>query len=114
MSLNRITKLLNKLGFSNLDVRVYVFIAKLGPLSDEEIAVRTNIGFEQLKPILQNLTKKGIITSTFRNQPVYIALSFEDLLDEYIKLEIKQAEELRKDHQQLISTWKSLAKRKDE
>ena len=114
MSLDRIAKLLNNLGFSTLDVKVYVYIAKLGPLSNEEIANHLGIRLEQLDPILQKLTKKGVITSTLRNQPVYSALSFEELLDEYIKSEINQAEEITKNHQQLIATWKNLTRINDE
>jgi len=110
VSLNRITKLLNALGFSTLDAKVFIYIAKLGPLSNEDIANRLGITFEQLNPILEELTKKGVITSTLKNQRVYSALSFEDLLNEFIKLEINQAEEIRMNHQKLISTWKNLTR----
>jgi sugar-specific transcriptional regulator TrmB len=102
------------LGFSALAVRVYVYIAKLGPLSNEEIACRLGITFEQLNPILQELTKKGVITSILKKQIVYKALQFEDLLDEFIKSEMNQAEEIRMNYQQLILTWKKLTRINDE
>jgi sugar-specific transcriptional regulator TrmB len=110
LSLDRITRLLNNLGFSTLDAKVYVYIAKLGPLSNEEIASRLEITLERLNPILEELMKKGVITPSLKNQLVYNALSFEDLLDGFIKFEIKQAEEIKKNHQQLISTWKNITR----
>ncbi|HLN88779.1 MAG TPA: helix-turn-helix domain-containing protein [Candidatus Binatia bacterium] len=110
MSLNRITQLLDLLGFSALDVKVYIYIAKLGPLTNEEIASRVGIPFEQLNPVLQKLTKKRVITSMLKNHLVYSALPFENLIDEFIKSEINQAEEIRMNHQQLISAWKNLTK----
>lgn len=114
MSQKRITKLLKNLGFSNLDTIVYIFIAKLGPLSKEEIGNRLGIESEQLNQTLKNLTEKRVITLTQNKQPVYTALAFESLIDEYIKLEIKQAEDIKKNHQQLISTWRSLTKMNEE
>lgn len=110
MSLNRITNLLNVLGFSTLDAKVFIYIAKLGPLTNEDIANRLEITLEQLNPILQELKKKGVITSSLKNQLVYSALSFEDILDEFIKSEINQAEELRMNYQQLILAWKNLTR----
>jgi sugar-specific transcriptional regulator TrmB len=101
------------LGFSTLDAKVYVYIAKLGPLSNKEIASHLGIESEQLNPVLRRLTDKGVITSTSRNQEVYSALSFEDLLNEFIKMEINQAEDIKKNHQQLISTWKSVTRIED-
>ena len=108
MSLNRITKLLNALGFSNIDAEIYIYIAKLGPLSDEEIANRLKLKLERIVPILEELVKKGVIIPTIKNKKVYSSLSFEELLDEFVKFEISKAEEIRKNNQKLISTWKNL------
>ena len=110
MSLNRITKLLKDLGFSNLDTKIYIYVAKLGPLSNKEIANRLEIELEQVIPILEELVKKGVITPTLKNQLVYSALSFEDLLDELIKSEITQTQEIKNNRQQLISLWKNTQK----
>lgn len=110
MSLYRITKLLNALGFSNLEAKVYIYVAKLGPLSNEEIASRVEITLEQLVPILEALAKKGVITPIVQNQLVYSALSFENLLDELIKSEIDQTQKIENNHQELISLWKNTLK----
>lgn len=114
MSLYRIIKLLNALGFSSLEAKVYIYIAKLGPLSNEDIASRVEITLEQLVPILEALVKKGVISPTVQNQLVYNALSFEQLLDELIKSEIDQTQKIENTHQQLISLWKNTLKINEE
>jgi sugar-specific transcriptional regulator TrmB len=110
LSYNRITKLLSALGFSNLDAKIYIYVAKLGPLSDEEIAERLEIGMEQVVPILGELVKRGVITPVLQNQLVYSALSFEDLLDELIESEIIQTGEIKNNRHQLISFWRNTLK----
>jgi sugar-specific transcriptional regulator TrmB len=110
LSQNRIAKLLNALGFSNIDAKIYIYIAKLGPLSNEEIARRLEIAVEKLNPILEELVKKRVISPILKNQLVYNALSFEELLDNLIKSETVQAEEITKNHQQLVAIWKKWSK----
>ena len=110
MSLNRITKLLNALGFSSLEAKVYIYIAKLGPLSNDEIASQLDIKLANLHQILEGLVKKGVVMPTVKNELSYTAVPFEELIDNFIKDEIDQTEELAKNHQQLISTWKDLTK----
>lgn len=110
MSLCRITKLLSDLGFSSLEAKVYIYIAKLGPLSNEEIASQLDIKLEDICQILEDLLKKGVITLTIKNQFSYTALPFEELIDNFIKCEIDQTEDVTKNLQQLIETWKNLTR----
>jgi sugar-specific transcriptional regulator TrmB len=110
LSLHRITKLLNALGFSSLEAKVYIYIAKLGPLSNEEISSQLDIKLEDICQILEALMKKRVITPTIKNQISYTALPFKELIDNYIKCEIDQTEDVTKNHQQLIETWKNLTR----
>jgi sugar-specific transcriptional regulator TrmB len=114
LSLNRITRLLNALGFSSIEAKVYIYVAKLGPLSNEEIASQLDIKLMDLCQILEGLIKKGIIIPTIKNELSYTALPFEELIDNFIRTEIDQTEEVTKNHQQLISTWKSLTRVNEE
>ncbi len=114
MSLNRITRLLNALGFSSLEAKVYIYVAKLGPLSNEEIASQLDIKLLNLHQILDGLVKKGVVMPTIKNELSYTALPFEELIENFIRDEIDQTEEVTKNHQQLISTWKSLTRISEE
>jgi sugar-specific transcriptional regulator TrmB len=102
--------LLNALGFSSLEAKVYIYIAKLGPLSNQEIASQLDIKLEYIYQILEELVRKGVITPTIKNELNYTALPFEELIENFIKSEIDQTEEVAKNHQQLISTWKNLTR----
>lgn len=110
MSLNRITMLLNTLGFSSLGAKVYIYVAKRGPLSNKEIANQLDIKLIDLCQILEGLVKRGFIIPTIKNEFSYTALPFEELIDNFIRTEIDQTEEVIKNHQQLISTWKTLTR----
>ena len=114
MSLNRITKLLNALGFSNLEAKVYIYVSKLGPLLNEEIASQLDIKLMDLCQILDRLVKRGVITPTIVNELSYTALPFEELLDTFVRTEIDRNEEVMRNHQQLISTWKNLTRINEE
>jgi sugar-specific transcriptional regulator TrmB len=102
--------LLNTLGFSTLEAKVYIYVAKLGPLSNKEIASQLDIKLMDLCQILGGLVKRGIIIPTIKNEFSYTALPFEELIDNFIRTEIDQTEEVTKNHQQLISTWKTLTR----
>ncbi len=114
LSLNRITKLLNALGFSSLEAKVYIYVAKLGPLSNEEIASQLDIKLIDLCQILEGLVKRGVITPTLKNELSYTALPFEELIDSLVKTEIYRNEEVIRNHQQLIATWKNLTRINEE
>lgn len=110
MSLDRITRLLNALGFSIIEAKVYIYVAKLGPLSNEEIASQLDVKPMDLCQILEELVKKGVITPTIKNELRYTALPFEELIDNLIKTEIDQTKEVKKNHQELILTWKKMTR----
>jgi sugar-specific transcriptional regulator TrmB len=108
LSLYRITKLLNALGFSSLEAKVYIYVAKLGPLSNEEIASQLDIKLIDLCQILEQLVKMGVITPTIKNELSYTALPFEELIENFVKTEIDRNEEVMRNQHQLIATWKNL------
>jgi sugar-specific transcriptional regulator TrmB len=114
LSLNRITKLLKALGFSSLEAKVYIYVAKIGPLSNEEIASQLDIKLMDLSQILEGLVRRGVITPIIKNELSYTALPFEELLENFIRAEIDQTEEVTKNHQELILTWKNLTRISEE
>jgi sugar-specific transcriptional regulator TrmB len=114
LSLNRITRLLNALGFSSLEAKVYIYVAKLGPLSNEEIAGQLDIKLSKLHQILDGLVKKGVVMPTIKSELSYTALPFEELIENFIRTEIDQTEEVTKNHQDLILTWKNLTRISEE
>jgi len=51
---------------------------------------------------------------TIKNELSYTALPFEELIENFIRTEIDQTEEVAKNHQDLILTWKNLTRISEE
>lgn len=106
--------MLNALGFSNLEAKVYIYVAKVGPLSNEEIASQLDIKLMDLYQILERLVKRGVLTPTIVNELSYTALPFEELINTFVRTEVDRNEEVMRNYQQLISTWKNLTRINEE
>ncbi len=108
MSLERVLKTLEGFGLSRVEAEVYVYLAKAGPSKINQLANSLKITREELFSALRSLKKKGIVEVSFKHDALFSALTFEELVNRYVKLHVKQAQILKENKQQLIDSWRKM------
>ena len=104
-------KTLIKLGFTETDAKVYVYLATEGPRIASEIAEALKIYKQRLYCSLNNLQSKGIINASPEYPARYSAVLFEKILDLLIEAKKEQQEALQENKEELLSTWRSITKK---
>jgi sugar-specific transcriptional regulator TrmB len=107
-SIELIENMLQKLGLSKNEIRVYVFLARSKERKASEISEALTLHRTETYRILRDLEKRGLVSSVFEKPLKFIATPFERAIEALIeakKLRILQLERKKKD---LISIWLSL------
>jgi sugar-specific transcriptional regulator TrmB len=104
-------KTLVKLGFTETDAQVYVYLATEGPQRASEIAEVLQIYKQHLYRILKNLQNKGIVNASPEYPNRFSAVLFEKVLDLLIKTKKEQQKTLQENKEELLSTWWSITKK---
>ncbi len=107
-SIELIETMLQKLGLSKNEIRVYVFLARSKERKASEISEALTLHRTETYRILRDLEKRGLVSSVFEKPLKFIATPFERAIEALIeakKLRIQQLERKKKD---LIDVWLSL------
>jgi len=110
MSLERVLNTLESFGLSRVESEVYVYIAKAGPSRLKDLSNALRMTKVQLHSTLQNLEKKGIVTSKPERSALFSALAFEELINRYVELNIEQAKIIKETRQELLDNWRKMGK----
>ncbi len=100
--MERIRKILENMGFTQADARVYVYLAKVGPQSVKDIAIGLHMTERQIATVLKSLQGKGAIISTPEQPLTFAALALEEVLHLFVKISVDQAEIISKSKKGLI------------
>ncbi len=110
MSNERIIKALKGLGLSNIDVQVYVLLAKDGPHTEKEIAKMLELQERQVHRSLKSLQRIEIVKAIGRHPVQYFAVPFKDVIDLFIEVKKEQAKNMQKSKEELLSSWRNTIK----
>jgi sugar-specific transcriptional regulator TrmB len=108
LSKRRIIKILKGLGLSNNDAKVYIILAKHGPLKSREIASLSNLEEDCVHRSLKELQEIDIIKASIQNPLEFIAVPFEEVIDLFIEVKKEQAKKMEETKKELISSWKTI------
>ena len=102
-------KTLESLGFSQLDARVYVLLAKRGPQKAIDAAKVLKMPRQTLYVIIKGLQKKGIVISTVEHPARFVAVPFEKVLDLFIKSKMEEAQLVQQSRNEILLDWEAIA-----
>lgn len=108
MSLEYAIKTLMSLGLTQMDTQVYVYLAKMGPRKEKDLANALKINKNQLCFSIENLVAKGMVSISFERSEKYSAVALEKVLNDFMKQTKQQAKTLKTRRTELISTWHSI------
>lgn len=78
-------KSLIALGFTENEARAYCVLLEDSPLSGYAVAQRAGIIRPHIYEVLESLYRKGCVTVTYGGAPEYAAISYEQMLKNYIR-----------------------------
>jgi len=104
---NFVQKFLQKLGLSQNESKVYLYLNKNGSKKAKEIAQNQKIARTQTYHLLAELQNKGIVTIISDRITKYEGIEFEKVLDILINNELKKIEDLQLMRRELSELWKA-------
>jgi sugar-specific transcriptional regulator TrmB len=109
VSQEKILKTLESLGLTQWDAKVYIILAKRGPIKASDAAKALKLSKQRLYPIVKSLQSKGIVNSTLEHPARLSAVPFEKVLDLFVKAKMEQAQRIQRNLDELLSDWQSVA-----
>jgi len=104
---NSVQEILEKLGLTKNESKVYTYLNKNGSTKAKIIAQNQNIPRTQTYHLLNELQNKGIVTMISGTPTKFKGIEFEKALDVLINNEIKRIEELQLMRNELSELWKA-------
>jgi sugar-specific transcriptional regulator TrmB len=108
MSQKRILETIMQLGFTEKDSEIYIFLAKKGPRKAQEIMNTRKMNKAQLYRSLKKLQSKGLVNSTLEYPAYFSAVSFDRVLELFIKAKKDEVRAVEENKDSTLELWKSL------
>jgi sugar-specific transcriptional regulator TrmB len=109
LSQKMVSETLKGLGLTERDSEVFIFLAKKGPVIARDILSKTRINKAQVYRSLKNLESKGIVESTLEYPARFSAISFDKVLDLFLKAKKDETQRVEENREAMLSHWKSFA-----
>lgn len=109
MSQEQVLKTLLGLGLTRLDSQVYIYLAKKGPQKGRDLLKGLKMQRQQLYRSLKNLQSKGIVSGTFEHPARFSAISFDKVVDLFIKSKMAEAQLIQERKGEILTSWQSIA-----
>jgi len=103
---NSAYEMLDRLGLTLNESKVYIYLNKNGSKKAKEIAQNQKIRRTQTYHLLTALQNKGIVTVISGTPAKFKGIEFEKVLNIFIKNELKKIEELQLMRDELSESWK--------
>ncbi len=100
-----------RLGLSNNDAEVYIYLAKGGPQGTQNMANALKMYEDQLSWSLKSLQTKGIVSATKDQATLFSALPFDKVLDLLLKAHFQETRNMEQDKTEILSQWRTLTER---
>ena len=104
---NSVYEILQKLGLTQNESKVYLYLNKNGSKKAKEIAQNQKIPRTQTYHLLTALQNKGMVTVISDKITKFEGIEFEKVLDILINNELKRIEDLQLMRSELSELWKA-------
>ena len=101
-------KAIMKLGLSEFDAHVYVFLALNGPQKAKQITIMMKQNKQQIYRSLKRLEESNVIVASGEVPALFFASSFEKVLDLLSIKKEGQALALEKVRKDLLNSWQKI------
>jgi pimeloyl-ACP methyl ester carboxylesterase/sugar-specific transcriptional regulator TrmB/KaiC/GvpD/RAD55 family RecA-like ATPase len=110
LSETTIIGVLQNLGLTEKEAEVYIYLAKRGPIKGMEVAKHLRKHKAQIYRILRRLQAKNIVEATLEAPTRFAAVSFEKVLDQFIKIKQEEAVFVERKKKDWLRNWEGISK----
>ena len=100
---------LKNFGLTEKEGEVYLFLAKRGVQKTGQIANQLKKNKGLIYRILKSLQKKGLVEATLESPTRYTSISFEKVIDSFIKCKKEEAALIEEAKNDLLSDWNRIS-----
>jgi sugar-specific transcriptional regulator TrmB len=108
LSQEKVLKTLGDLGLTRIDSKIYIYLAKRGPQKGKQISKALKIQKYQLYRSLKKLQSKAIVSATLEHPARFSVVSFEKVIDLFIRAKLEEAQSIQHEKSDLLSTWQTI------
>lgn len=101
-------KTLQDLGLTRLDSQVYIYLAKKGSQKGAEITKGLKVQKQPLYRCLKHLQSKGIVTATLEHPARFNAVSFDKVVDIFVRVKMAEAQYIQESKSELLAKWQAI------
>lgn len=105
MKNSQIKNVLETLGLSIEDVRIFLYLSKNGPSKEDELRTNLSLTKKTISLSLKNLQKKGLIKRSSEQPILLFPIPFETALDALLAINLEQTINLQKSKKDLLKDW---------
>jgi len=109
LSQEQVLKTLVGLGLTRLDSQVYIYLAKRGPQKGQDLSKGLKVQKQQLYRSLKNLQSKGIVNATLEHPARFSAVSFDNVVDIFVKAKMAEAQRIQENKNEILANWQAIA-----
>jgi sugar-specific transcriptional regulator TrmB len=109
-TLQKISATLTSHNLSKNEARVYLYLARFGPIKALNIAQSLGVHRTEIYKILNRLESRGFVSRVLERPLKFKAIPFENVLEVFISERRQRISQLEKKKSELIDIWKSLPK----
>ena len=103
LSLERVLRTLESFGLKRVEAEMYVYLAKKGPKTREDIARVMKMPEIRLHQVLESLKKKEFVIISNESFELFAALAFSELLDMMIAIKDEETQVMKETSRELLS-----------
>jgi sugar-specific transcriptional regulator TrmB len=106
---DQVLKTLQDLGLTRLDSQIYIYLSKKGLQKGAEISKGLKVQKQPLYRCLKHLQSRGIVTATLEHPAKFSAVSFDKVVDIFVKVKMAEAQRIQENKKELLAKWQELA-----
>jgi HTH-type transcriptional regulator, sugar sensing transcriptional regulator len=106
---DQVLKTLQDLGLTRLDSQIYIYLSKKGSQKGAEISKGLKVQKQPLYRCLKHLQSRGIVTATLEHPAKFSAVSFDKVVDIFVKVKMAEAQRIQENKKDLLAKWQALA-----
>lgn len=106
--MNKVLQVLEAFGLTKKESEIYAYLAKTGSQSSKDLVKALGITKQQVCRVLRSLQDKGVIVSDSQMVEIVTAISFEEILNLYLKSSKDRVQMIAKNKNELLAIWKDI------
>jgi sugar-specific transcriptional regulator TrmB len=105
----KVIKTLEALGITQPDADIYIFLGKKGAQKALDIARSLKLSKQTTYRAIKTLQSKGIVTATLERPSKFSAVTFDKVLDLFVKAKNEEVQMIKQNRSSLLLDWQSIA-----